>query len=57
MLKKIKWPDKVKNLELLGKHVDVNAFKTVVENKVTIQDMTDDELTRRLQQLTAGSED
>ncbi len=27
MLKKIKWPDKVKNLELLGKHVDVQAFK------------------------------
>ncbi|GEK48441.1 terminase [Bisbaumannia pacifica] len=27
LLKKIKWPDKVKNLELLGKHVDVQAFK------------------------------
>ncbi|WP_017445814.1 terminase small subunit [Gayadomonas joobiniege] len=27
MLKKIKWPDKVKNLELLGKHVSVQAFK------------------------------
>lgn len=27
MLKKIKWPDKVKNLELLGKHVTVGAFK------------------------------
>lgn len=27
MLKKIKWPDKVKNLELLGKHIDVQAFK------------------------------
>ncbi|STU63700.1 Uncharacterised protein [Klebsiella pneumoniae subsp. ozaenae] len=27
ILKKIKWPDKVKNLELIGKHVDVNAFK------------------------------
>lgn len=27
VLKKIKWPDKVKNLELLGKHVDVQAFK------------------------------
>ena len=26
VLKKIKWPDKVKNLELLGKHVNVNAF-------------------------------
>lgn len=27
LMKKIKWPDKVKNLELLGKHVDVQAFK------------------------------
>ncbi|EMR9403213.1 terminase small subunit [Escherichia coli] len=27
LLKKIKWPDKVKNLELLGKHVTVQAFK------------------------------
>ena len=26
-LKKIKWPDKVKNLELLGKHASVGAFK------------------------------
>ncbi|CAH0528423.1 hypothetical protein CTH30272_02107 [Allocatenococcus thiocycli] len=26
-LKKVKWPDKVKNLELLGKHIEVQAFK------------------------------
>ena len=25
-IKKIKWPDKVKNLELLGKHIGVGAF-------------------------------
>lgn len=31
ILKKIKWPDKVKNLELLGKHVSVMAFKEQVE--------------------------
>ena len=31
LLKKIKWPDKVKNLELLGKHVTVQAFKDKVE--------------------------
>lgn len=30
-LKKIKWPDKVKNLELLGKHIDVQAFKEKTE--------------------------
>lgn len=32
LLKKIKWPDKVKNLELLGKHVDVQAFKDVSDH-------------------------
>ena len=31
ILKKLKWPDKVRNLELLGKHVDVNAFREKVE--------------------------
>lgn len=35
LLKKIKWPDKVKNLELLGKHVRVQAFKEQVEQNVT----------------------
>lgn len=40
MLKKIKWPDKVKNLELIGKHVDVMAFKERLEvsGTVTIAD-------------------
>lgn len=33
-IKKIKWPDKVKNLELLGKHIKIQAFKQhiVTEN-------------------------
>lgn len=40
ILKKVKWPDKVKNLELIGKHVDVNAFKERIEvsGTVTIAD-------------------
>ena len=40
ILKKIKWPDKVKNLELIGKHVDVNAFKERLEvsGSITIAD-------------------
>lgn len=33
ILKKIKWPDKVKNLELLGKHVKVQAFKDKIEHE------------------------
>lgn len=40
ILKKIKWPDKVKNLELIGKHVNVNAFRERLEIdvKMTIAD-------------------
>ncbi|WP_151765227.1 terminase small subunit [Acinetobacter soli] len=49
-LKKIKWPDKVKNLELLGKHVAVGAFKDKVEHsgKLEIQSISDlmDELSK-----------
>ncbi|HAM2642983.1 TPA: terminase small subunit [Escherichia coli] len=36
ILKKIKWPDKVKNLELIGKHVDVNAFKERLDVNVNV---------------------
>ena len=41
-LKKIKWPDKVKNLELLGRHVSVGAFKDKVEHsgKLEIQSLS-----------------
>lgn len=34
ILKKIKWPDKLKNLELIGKHVDVKAFEEQITVKV-----------------------
>ena len=36
VLKKIKWPDKVKNLELLGKHVSINAFRDRVDVNVNV---------------------
>lgn len=35
LLKKIKWPDKVKNLELIGKHVTVQAFKERIAHEDT----------------------
>jgi len=35
-LKQVKWPDKVKNLELLGNHIKVQAFKEQVKQKVTV---------------------
>lgn len=38
LLKKIKWPDKVKNLELLGKHVSVQAFKEQSSHELTGKD-------------------
>ena len=53
ILKKIKWPDKVRNLELLGKHVDVSAFSDKVDHissdgsmspTRSAKEMTDDEL-------------
>ncbi|MDU4288342.1 terminase small subunit [Mixta calida] len=46
LLKKIKWPDKVKNLELLGKHVAVQAFREQVKTEHdvvgTLSDLMDD---------------
>ena len=36
ILKKVKWPDKVKNLELLGKHVGVQAFQEKTKSEVTV---------------------
>ena len=41
MLKKIKWPDKLKNLELLGKHVSVGAYseKLVAEHDVRVTEV------------------
>ena len=41
LMKKIKWPDKVRNLELLGKHVGVNAFRDQVDINV-IGSLADD---------------
>ncbi|HEI8512881.1 TPA: terminase small subunit [Morganella morganii] len=50
ILKKIKWPDKVKNLELLGKHISVQAFREQVKNEHdvvgTLSDLMD-ELSRK----------
>lgn len=57
ILKKIKWPDKVKNLELVGKHVDVNAFKERLEvsGTVTIADRMA-KARRRVKEQAGGEE-
>ncbi|ECL6033152.1 terminase small subunit [Salmonella enterica] len=57
ILKKIKWPDKVKSLELIGKHVDVNAFKERLEvsGTVTIADRMA-KARRRVKEQAGGEE-
>jgi phage terminase small subunit len=47
VLKKIKWPDKMKNLELLGKHVDVQAYKERVEQSGELDVNVSDKAKRR----------
>ena len=45
IIKKVKWPDKVKNLELLGKHLSVGAFQersTVDVNHRVVDDGTNE---------------
>jgi phage terminase small subunit len=41
ILKKIKWPDKLRNLELIGKHVDVKAFEEQINVKVDHAEILD----------------
>ncbi|TAI99819.1 terminase small subunit [Pectobacterium versatile] len=52
ILKKIKWPDKVKNLELIGKHVDVNAFKERVDVSVNVT--VSDRMAKARKRLNGG---
>ena len=43
ILKKIKWPDKIKNLEMIGKHIDIGAFRERVTHDGNISASLDDE--------------
>ena len=40
IIKKIKWPDKTKNLEMIGKHVDVAAYREQIKQSGTIEQIT-----------------
>lgn len=61
-LKKIRWPDKVTNLEKLGKHVSVNAYRKQVgisdprggAVKTITADMSDEEAARIYKELITG---
>ena len=57
ILKKIKWPDKVKNLELIGKHVDVNAFRERLEINVKMTIAEKMAKARKRVQAHAGGEE
>lgn len=46
IIKKIKWPDKVKNLELLGKHIGVVAFTEKVDHTSSDGSMSPSKPTR-----------
>lgn len=47
--KKVKWPDKLRNLELMGKHVNVNAFTK--EEKTSTSDGLVDALSSLIDKL------
>lgn len=57
LLKKLKWPDKVRNLELLGKHVDVQAYKERVDTASVsaIEEMTDTELDAEIERRLSAA--
>ena len=41
ILKKVKWPDKVKNVELIGKHIDVQAFREQVKTEHVVDSISE----------------
>ncbi len=45
IIKKIKWPDKVKNRELIGRHIEVQAFKDKVDLSGVVASVAIDEKT------------
>ncbi len=53
VLKKIKFVDKLKNLKNLGEHVDIGAYSSINETKVThkYESLSDDELKERIERL------
>ncbi|MEZ1840297.1 terminase small subunit [Pseudomonas putida] len=53
---KVKFHDKLRALELIGKHVNVNAFREQVNHTgdLNFTDMTDEELERRIAKLSGN---
>ena len=50
-IKRLRWPDKLKNLELLGRHVDVRAFQETYRHKHDLDDRT----VKTLRDVLAGA--
>lgn len=59
ILKKIKWPDKVKNLELLGKHININAFSDRQDIKMSVNPLSElmDEIGNEARNNNRGSQE
>ena len=53
VLKKFKWPDKLKNLELMGRHTNVGAYRDISDHNHRFADMDDEALNARIRQLTS----
>ena len=53
VVRKVKLSDRVKRLELIGRHIDVGAFKDKVEHsgKVELETMTEEQLNARIAAL------
>lgn len=51
ILKKIKWPDKTKNLELLGRHFGMFKDKVEHSGDLAFRGMSDEELEAKLKEL------
>lgn len=45
ILKKVKWPDKLKNLELIGKHISVSAFSDNLRHNHSFTDAAGNPIT------------
>ena len=56
IIRKVKLSDRVKRLELIGRHIDVGAFKDKVEHsgKVELEALSDDALNAKIAALIGG---
>lgn len=56
IIRKVKLSDRIKRLELIGRHIDVGAFKDRVEHsgKIELEQLSDEQLNARIAALMGG---